>query len=85
MIDLSDVCRNSNFDQGFSVFFIIHLANLRSVKIQGIFQLLMSGNPVRNVLRSVRGFHILSCSYRARTFTSGWHQAVICVETFTIW
>ena len=33
MIDLSDVCRNSSFDQWFSVFFIIHLANLRSVKI----------------------------------------------------
>ena len=52
MINLSDVCRNSSFDQWFSVFFIIHLANLRSVKIvqksvksQGIFQLLMSGNP----------------------------------------
>ena len=52
MIDLSDVCRNSSFDQWFSVFFIIHLANLRSVKIvqksvksQVIFQLLMSGIP----------------------------------------
>ena len=43
--NLSDVCRNSSFDQWFSVFFIIHLANLRSVKSQGIFQLLMSGNP----------------------------------------
>ena len=40
------------FEQ-FRVFFIIHLVNFRSVriaqksgKIQGIFQLLMSGNPV---------------------------------------
>ena len=33
MIDLSDVCRNSCFDQWFSVFFIIHLASLRSLKI----------------------------------------------------
>ena len=52
MIDLSDVCMNSSFDQWFSVFFIIHPAKLRSVKIvqksvksQEIFQLLMSGNP----------------------------------------
>ena len=64
MIDLSDVYRNISFDQWFSVFFIIHLANLRSVKIvqksgksQGIFQLLMSGNlgsrntPGRFILR----------------------------------
>ena len=60
MIDLSNVYRNSSFDQWSSVvfFFIIHLANLRSVKIvhwsqwkvreksgksQGVFQLLMSG------------------------------------------
>ena len=54
MINLSDVCRNSSFDQWFLVFFIIHPANLRLVKIahksvksQGIFQLLMSGNPVK--------------------------------------
>ena len=33
MIDLSDICRNSTFDQRFSVFFSIHLANLRRVKI----------------------------------------------------
>ena len=49
MIDLSDVCRNSSFDQWFSVFFIIHLANLRSVKIVQKSlksQLLTSGNPV---------------------------------------
>ena len=59
MIDLSDVCSNSSFHQWFSgfvclfFFFIIHLANLRSVEIvqksvrsQGIFQLLIkSGNP----------------------------------------
>ena len=52
MIDLSDVCRNSSFDQWFPVFFIIHLANLKSVKIvqksgksPGIFQLLMNGSP----------------------------------------
>ena len=43
------------FEQ-FRVFFTIHLANFRSVKIaqksgkiQGIFQLLMSGNPVNTV------------------------------------
>ena len=54
MIDLSDVCRNSSFDQWFSVFFIIHLANLRSVKIvqksvksQGIIQLMISSNPAK--------------------------------------
>ena len=53
-IDLSYVCRNSSFDQWLSLFFVIHLAHLRSVKIvqksvksQGIFQFLMSGNPVR--------------------------------------
>ena len=52
MIDLSDVCRNDSFEQWFPVLLIIHLANLRSVKIvqksvksQGIIQLLMSGNP----------------------------------------
>ena len=52
MIDLSDIYRKSSFDQRFSVFFIFHLANLRSVKIaqksmksQGTFQLLMSCNP----------------------------------------
>ena len=33
MMDLSDVYRNSSFDQWFSVFFIICLANIRSVKI----------------------------------------------------
>ena len=32
MIDLGDDCRKSSFDKWFSVFFIIHLANLRSVK-----------------------------------------------------
>ena len=42
MTDLSDVCRNRSFDQWFfGVFFIMHLANLRSVKIV----LLMNGNP----------------------------------------
>ena len=33
IIDFSDICRNSSFDQWFSVVFIIHLANLGSVKI----------------------------------------------------
>ena len=33
MIDLSGGYRNSSFDLWFSVFFIIHLANFRSVKI----------------------------------------------------
>ena len=53
MIDLIDFCRNSSVDQWFSVFFIIHLANLRSVKIvlksgksQEVFQFLLSGNSV---------------------------------------
>ena len=52
MVDLSDVCRHGSFDHWFSGFFIIHLADLRSVKSvqkslksQGIFQLLKSGNP----------------------------------------
>ena len=55
MIDVSDVRRNSSFGQwsgGFPSFFVIRPANLRSVKIvqksvksQGIFQLLMGGNP----------------------------------------
>ena len=53
MIDFSDVCRACrSFDRWFSVFFITHLADLKSVKIvqksvksQGIFQLLISGNP----------------------------------------
>ena len=52
MIDLSDVCRNSRFGQKFLLFFIIHPGNLRlvkivqkSVKIQGTFQLLISGSP----------------------------------------
>ena len=43
------------FEQ-FRFFFMIHLANFRSLKlaqksgkIQGIFQLLMSGNPVNTV------------------------------------
>ena len=43
MINLSDVYRNSSFDQWFSVFFKIVQ---KSVKSQGIFQLLMRSNPV---------------------------------------
>ena len=61
MIDLRNVCRSSSFDQWFSVFFIIHLANLKSVTIvqksvksQGIFQLMMSGNPDGDVGLNMR-------------------------------
>ena len=75
MIDFSDVCKDRSFDQWFQCFFIIHRANLRSVKIVqksgkrqekvGIFPLLMSGNPVleqcfTNLNKSTFFLYILS-------------------------
>ena len=54
MIDWSGVSGIAVLISGFQSFLISHLANLRSVKIvqksgksQGIFQLLMSGNPAK--------------------------------------